>query len=82
MDFYKIIDRVKQTLIDNNYSAIAEAISSCLTKGSTGSEILMMVGSYLQKLRTISPKAYALIQKDAEEFISECNKIGLFPKGN
>jgi hypothetical protein len=82
MDFYKIIDRIKQTLIDNKLETIAGEISSCVQQGSTGSEILMIVGSYLQKLKETAPKVYILIQKDAEEFISECNKIGLFPEGN
>jgi hypothetical protein len=82
MDFYKTIDKIKQILTDNNFGAIAEKISSCEEQGSTGSEILMIVGSFLQKSRVASPKAYALIQKDVEEFVSECNKIGLFPMEN
>ena len=82
MDFYKTIDKIKQTLTDNNFSAIAEEISACALQGSTGSEILMIVGHYLLQLKEASPKAYLLIQKDIEEFVSECNKIGLFPGGN
>jgi len=79
MDFYKTIDKIKQALNKNGYNAIAKEISACVQQGSTGSEILMIVGHYLQQLKEITPKAYALIQKDAEEFVSECNKIGLFP---
>ncbi len=79
MDLYKTIDKIKQTLTDNNFGTIAKKISSCVEQGSTGSEILMIVGHYLLQLKEVSPKAYSFIQKDVEEFISECNKIGLFP---
>ncbi|HXP48868.1 MAG TPA: hypothetical protein VN922_02880 [Bacteroidia bacterium] len=79
MDFYKTIDHIKQALIDNHHETIADEITSRVQQGSTGSEILMIVGFYLKELKESAPQAYALIKEDAEEFISECNKIGLFP---
>jgi hypothetical protein len=76
MDYEKIL-KISIKKLQNEYPEIIDGIKNCIAMGSTGGEIMFMVGKYLKDLKCVNNQAYSVIKEDIENYLNECKKNGL-----
>lgn len=62
--------------IGTEFPDVINDIEYRISAGSTGGEIIGMVGKYLKDLEMTNPAAYSILIKEIEEYISDCKRIG------
>ena len=77
MDYQELLIVLKQKLL-NEHPDIIKKVEVYVKAGSTGGEITMMVGKYLKDLKFTNYNAYKLVKKEILDFLSACEKQGLF----
>lgn len=76
MDYNKILEIAKFKLNKKDESIIKD-IEDLISIGSTGGEIVGMVGKYLKDLEVSNYQAYLLLKQDIAGYITECKRNGL-----
>ena len=75
MEVNKMVEKIKALSVEHASQEVVDGIELRMRSGSTGSEIIAMVGKYLSDLIRI-PK-YAFIKKEVELYLDYCKSIGL-----
>ncbi|HQH17913.1 MAG TPA: hypothetical protein PKZ43_00025 [Bacteroidales bacterium] len=76
MDYQKIL-RIAEKKIGLEFNYIVMDIKECIACGSSGGEISMMIGKYLNDLKINNFQAYSILKEDIEMYLLECKKHGL-----
>ena len=77
MDINQITEGIKEKCRLNNYPEIEKEIDKRIRAGSTGSEILLMVGKYLADLKKTKKDLFDLIKIEVEAYLKYCTAHGL-----
>ena len=76
MDYQKII-KVSNDKLKTKFPEIVQDIKNCVLAGSTGSEIIFILGKYIKNLESINIEAYHLIKLEIVDYLNECKKNGI-----
>jgi hypothetical protein len=76
MDYLKILEIATQK-VGIEFPFIINEIKARISAGSTGGEIIGMVGKYLKDMEKENPIAYSYLSGDIKPYINECRKIGI-----
>jgi hypothetical protein len=80
MSLNEIITTIKDKCNRNGFPEIAKEIDKNISKGSTGTEITMSVGSFLVETKNNSPEINDLIGSDIDAYADICREKGLVIK--
>jgi len=76
MDYQSIL-KIAEIKLNGEFDYIIRDIKKSISAGSTGGEIISMVGKYLKDLKINNPQAYTLLEKDIQLYLRECKRQGL-----
>ena len=75
---YGITDRIRASLVENNFQREAHEFDSLIRSGTTGGEIVYLVGEYLEKIASEEGDLAELIQPCLKEFRDYAKSIGIY----
>lgn len=73
---YRIVLTIVEEKLGNSFPYIADDIKDLIASGSTGGEIMSMIGKYLKDLQEKNETAYDLIKEDILKYLEHCRKNG------
>lgn len=75
--YQRILSEAK-TKLTGKYDYVIEELKEIISIGSTGGEIISMVGKYLKDLKQNNPLVYEIMEKDIVDYLSECRRQGIY----
>lgn len=75
---YQEILSIAKSKLAGSYDNVIEELNVIISMGSTGGEIIAMVGKYLKDLEQKNLQVYEIMKKDILDYLNECRKQGLY----
>ncbi len=69
MDTYALVKIIKKKWSENNYNHLVVELDSEISKGCTGSEVVGIIGSYLNSIRKENKEPYNLASNEIEDYL-------------
>jgi hypothetical protein len=74
---YQQILEIAEVRLQNKFPYVVTDLRDQIASGSTGGEIMGLVGKYLKNLKKNNSEAYSILENEIVEYLSECKRYGI-----